>query len=142
VELPRFGDRLVGDVSQARLSSLRVAPRTKNKLLTIVGGVFRRAQKRFGLQRHPVLEIERLREPGQIDLEVFSPEEIMALVRAAKTEPDAAIYLTFPDIRGEAAVGVRFHPDMAISAGEPLRAGKNQYQNAGRMRAECGQSGR
>lgn len=38
--------------------------------------------------------MERLREQRSIDLEVFSPDEIHALVRAAASEQDAAIYLT------------------------------------------------
>ncbi len=38
--------------------------------------------------------MEKLREPHYTDLEVFSPEEVHALVRAAASEQDAAIYLT------------------------------------------------
>jgi integrase len=62
--------------------------------LTIANGIFRRAQKRHGLQLNPVVELDRLRVPGKIDLEVFSPEEVYALVRAAESEQDAAIFLT------------------------------------------------
>jgi hypothetical protein len=35
---------------------------------------------RSGLQRDPVLEIERMREPRQVNLDVVSPEEVTALV--------------------------------------------------------------
>jgi hypothetical protein len=42
-----------------------------------------------------VVEIERMREPRQVNLDLFSPEEVLALVRAAESEQeDAAIYLT------------------------------------------------
>jgi hypothetical protein len=59
--------------------------------------VFRRAQKRFG----PVLEAERTREPRQVTLDVFSPEEVMARVRAAESEQDPAVFLlaTFTGLR-------------------------------------------
>jgi integrase len=98
VLVPVFGEMLLEDITapavEAWRASLTTAARTRKKQLTILNGIFRRAQKRFGLQRNPVLEIERMREPRQVNLDVFSPEEIMALVRAAESEQDAAIYLT------------------------------------------------
>lgn len=93
---PVFGPVLLEDITalaiEAWRASLSTAARTRNKQVTILNGIFRRAQKRFGLQRNPVLEIERMREPRQVSLDVFSPEELMALVRAAESEQDAAIY--------------------------------------------------
>jgi integrase len=81
-----------------------------HKQLTILNGIFRRAQKRFGLQRNPVLEVERMREPRQVNLDVFSPEEVMALVRAAESEQDAAIYLTaaFTGLRRGELIALRW----------------------------------
>jgi integrase len=78
--------------------------------LTVLNGIFRRAQRRFGLQRNPVLEIERMREPRQVNLDVFSPEEVLALVRAAETEQDAAIYLTaaFTGLRRGELIALRW----------------------------------
>jgi integrase len=70
-----------------------VSPRTKNQALTMLNGIFRRAAKRYGLPRNPVLEVDRLREPRHVDLEVFSPEEVMALVRAAADEQDGVLFL-------------------------------------------------
>jgi integrase len=57
-------------------------------------GVFERARKIYGLPHDPTADVEKpsVRRTGDID--VFSPEEIMALVRAAASEQDAAIYLT------------------------------------------------
>ena len=114
VLVPVFGSLLLEDITalsiEAWRASLQTAARTRNKQLTILNGIFRRAQKRFGLQRNPVLEIERMREPRQVNLDVFSPEEVMALVRAAESEQDAAIYLTaaFTGLRRGELVALRW----------------------------------
>jgi integrase len=57
-------------------------------------GIFKRARKLYGLPLNPVADVEKppARQSGDID--VFSPEEVMALVRAAASDQDAAIYLT------------------------------------------------
>ena len=68
--------------------------RTKNKLLVLLHGVFRRAQKVYGLPRNPIAEVERHPQRLSGDIEVFSVEEVYALARAASYEQDAAIYLT------------------------------------------------
>ncbi len=114
VFVPVFGPVLLEDITapaiEAWRASLTTAARTRNKQLTILNGIFRRAQKRFGLQRNPVLEIERMREPRQVSLDVLSPEEIMALVRAAESEQDAAIYLTaaFTGLRRGELIALRW----------------------------------
>ena len=43
---------------------------------------------------HPVADVKKPRTAAHTEINVFSPEEIMALVRAADSEQDAAIYLT------------------------------------------------
>lgn len=48
--------------------------------------------KVYGLPRNPAEDVEELREPRYTDLEVFPPEEVHALVHAAASEQDAAIY--------------------------------------------------
>jgi integrase len=48
----------------------------------------------FGLPANPAAHVERLRERRAIDIEVFTPEEVWALVRAASCEQDAAVFLT------------------------------------------------
>jgi integrase len=57
-------------------------------------GIFKRAKKVYGLPLNPVAEVEKPPIAQSGDIEVFSVEEIMALVRAAASEQDAAIYLT------------------------------------------------
>jgi integrase len=43
---------------------------------------------------NPATDVEKPSPRRSGDIEVFSPEEVMALVRAAASEQDAAIYLT------------------------------------------------
>jgi integrase len=64
------------------------------KLLAMMNGIFQRARKVWGLRLNPAADVEKppLRSSG--DIEVFSPEEIWALARAAASEQDAAIFLT------------------------------------------------
>ncbi len=67
---------------------------SKNRIVTLLHGVMARACKVYGLPVNPVAGIERhpVRLAGDID--VFSPEEVWALVRAAASEQDGAIFLT------------------------------------------------
>ncbi|WP_205695658.1 site-specific integrase [Conexibacter sp. SYSU D00693] len=96
--LPAFGAMKVGDITPLHierwLAQLPVSPRSKNKMLIEMHGVFRRAQKVYGLRDNPAAQVERLRAPRRLDLQVLEPEEVQALVRAAACEQDAAIYLT------------------------------------------------
>jgi integrase len=114
VLVPVFGPLMLEEITapaiEAWRASLTTAARTRNKQLTILNGIFRRAQKRFGLQRNPVLEIERMREPRQVNLDVFSPEEVLALVRAAESEQDAAVFLTaaFTGLRRGELIALRW----------------------------------
>ncbi len=97
--LPTFGDQPIDsitpqDVEQWRQTLDGLSNRSKNKLLIQLHGIFRRAQQVYGLERNPLSTIEKhpLRPSG--DIEVYSPEEVWALVRAAASETDAAIFLT------------------------------------------------
>ena len=49
--------------------------------------------KVWGLPRNPVADLERPRDGVSDDLDAFSPEEVWALVRAARSEQDAAPFL-------------------------------------------------
>jgi len=80
-------------------SAVQVPPRplsnnSKNRIVTLLHGVFARACKAYGLSLNPVTGVERhpVRLAGDID--VFSPEEVWALVRKADSEQDGALYLT------------------------------------------------
>jgi integrase len=97
--LPEFGERPLESITPQEVERWRqsldgLSNRSKNKLLVQMHGIFRRAQATHGIETNPLARVEKhpLRPSG--DIEVFSPEEILALVRAAASETDAAIFLT------------------------------------------------
>lgn len=100
--LPAFGGWKLEQVTtveieawvEAWVAAKTHAPRTINKILTIMSGVMERARKVYGLPANPVEGVERLKEKYTDEIEVYSHEEIMALVRAAQTKRDGAIFLT------------------------------------------------
>ncbi|MHB8695446.1 MAG: tyrosine-type recombinase/integrase [Solirubrobacteraceae bacterium] len=104
--LPTFGEMRLEDVSVAAVEAFqaslgqrehrgrRITPRTRNKVLNVLHGVFVRARRVRGLSTNPVAAIERHPQRSSGDIDVFSPEEVWALVRAAEDERDAAIFVT------------------------------------------------
>ena len=98
--VPRFGAERIEDITPAMIEEWRasfgphLAARTKNKWLVVLHGIFRRAQTVWKLPINPVAGIEKHRQRSSGDIDVFSPEEVLALVRAAGDAQDAAIYLT------------------------------------------------
>jgi integrase len=97
--LAPFGDRPIEAISAEEIERWRgsltgLSNRSKNKLLIQLHGIFRRAQIVWGLPVNPLARVEKhpIRPSG--DIEVFSPEEVWALVRAAASERDGALYLT------------------------------------------------
>jgi integrase len=97
--LPAFASMPVEEITPAVVETWRggltgLSNRSKNKLLIMLHGIFRRAQSVYGLAANPMTRIEKHPQKPSGDIEVFSPEEVWALVRAAASEQDAAIYLT------------------------------------------------
>ncbi|MGZ4263459.1 MAG: tyrosine-type recombinase/integrase [Solirubrobacteraceae bacterium] len=97
--LPVFGGMPIEEITPAvverwRLSLDGLSNRTKNKLLIVLHGIFRRAQSVYGLAVNPLARIEKHPQHSTGDIEVFSPEEVWALVRAAASEQDGAVFLT------------------------------------------------
>ena len=68
--------------------------RTVQKYLVILGSIFRHAKRHYGLRTNPTDEVERPRVRSKVEIDVLSPVEVWALVRAAGSEQDAAIFLT------------------------------------------------
>ncbi len=83
---------------------------SKNRILVLLHGVFARACKVYGLPANPVSAVERHPVKLAGDIEVFSPEEVWALVRAAASEQDEAIYLTaaFTGLRRGELIALRW----------------------------------
>ena len=119
--LPVFGEMKLENITvreierwRAGMSSVRVerelSNKTKNNLLVLMHAIFRRAVKLYGLRGNPVANVDRFRVRSSGDIQVFSPEEVWALVRAAKSEADAAIFLTaaFTGLRRGEILGLRW----------------------------------
>ncbi|MGH2873251.1 MAG: tyrosine-type recombinase/integrase [Solirubrobacteraceae bacterium] len=96
--LPAFGELAVEDVTpeviERWLAGYQGSVRSRNKLLIQLHAILERARKVYGLPANAAREIERFSQRASGDIQVFSPEEVWALVRAADSEQDAAVFLT------------------------------------------------
>jgi len=100
--LPPFGDVRIEDLTYEGIEAWKatlgaetgMSNRTKLKILTILNGVMERARRTHRLPRNPVADVEKPAQRSSGDIDVFSLEEVLALVRAAASPQDAAIYLT------------------------------------------------
>ena len=88
----------------------RMNNRTKLKILTVLHGVMKRAKRFWKLPRNPITDVEKPVQTHNTQIDVFSPEEVMALVRSAESEQDAAAYLTaaFTGLRRGELVALRW----------------------------------
>ena len=96
--LPVFGELHLEAVTTSMIErwvgSLELSASTRTKAIVLLHGIFRRAKKIWGLSVNPVADVEKPPVTHGGDIDVFSPEEVYALVRAAASEQDAAIFLT------------------------------------------------
>jgi integrase len=96
--LPAFGSLPVETVTTEEIerwiAGFAGSVRSRNKLLIELHGILGRARRVYGLPGNAAADIERFPQRRSVDIEVFSPEEVWALVRAAAGERDAAIFLT------------------------------------------------
>jgi integrase len=116
--LPAFGDMRLEDITTEGVERWaagltvggRMNNRTKLKIITVLHGVMKRAKRVWKLPRNPITDVEKPVQTQRIDIDIFSPEDIMALVRAAASEQDAAIYLTaaFTGLRRGELVALRW----------------------------------
>ena len=103
--LPAFGAMRLEDITETAIERWRagmtgaldakrvISNKTKNEQLVLMHAIMRRAVKVWGLPRNPVANVDRFRTRSSGDIQVFSPEEVSSLVRAASSEMDAAIFL-------------------------------------------------
>ncbi len=116
--LPAFGEVRVEDLTSeqvevwsAELAARGLANATRLRILTCLFGVMQRAKRVWKLPRNPIADVEKpLQTHATIELEVFSPEKIHALVRAADSDQDAAVFLTaaFTGLRRGELVALRW----------------------------------
>ena len=78
----------------SQLQAGRLSRRSLQKLVVLLNGIFRRARKVWKLPTNPVSEVERLAVPKRTRIDFYSPAEVHALVRAASSVQDGALYLT------------------------------------------------
>jgi integrase len=144
--VPGFGELALEDITTASIDRWRagltgLSPRTKNKLLVVMHGVMRRAAQVWGLPDNPVAGVEKQRTRSTGDLEVLSPEEVMALVRAAGSERDGAIYLTaaFTGLRRGELLALRWRdvdfPGSVIRVRASFAAGELTSPKSGKVRS-------
>ncbi len=116
--LPAFGGRRLEDITTEQVehwsaelaASGRMNNRTRLKILTVLHGVMKRAKRIWKLPENPVSDVEKPVQRLRTEIEVFSVEEVMALVRAADSEQDAAVFLTaaFTGLRRGELVALRW----------------------------------
>jgi integrase len=144
--LPAFGSMRLEEITPAAIdqwrgSLIELSNRTKNKLLVVMHGVFRRAQHVWGLPLNPVASVEKHPTRSSGDLQVFSPEEVWALVRAASSEQDAAIFLTaaFTGLRRGELLALRWRdidfPGSLIRVRTSYAGGKMTTPKSGKVRS-------
>jgi integrase len=96
--LPAFGSLALEDVTteaiERWLAGYEGSARSRNKLLIEIHGILSRARKVYGLRENAAADVEKLSARASGDIQVFSPEEVWALVRAAASEHDGALFLT------------------------------------------------
>jgi integrase len=103
---PEFFERWKGDFAARR----GLANRTLQKYLVALHSIFKRAMKVHGLPRNPLTTVERPRLRRRAGIDVFSRDEIMALVAAAANDQDGVLYLTaaFTGLRLGELLGLRW----------------------------------
>ena len=116
--LPAFGGMPLEAITPRAIEDWRkslagLSNRSKNKLLVLLHGIFRRAQTVYGLSINPLAGIEKHPQRSSGDIEVFSPEEVWALVRSSASEQDGTIYLTaaFTGLRKGELLALRWRDD-------------------------------
>src|SRR4051794_36347093 len=112
--LPAFGRMAVEAITprdiERWIATVDRSARTRNKLVLLMHAILGRAKRVYGLPYNAASDVEKFPQRSSGDIEVFSPEDVWALVRAAASEQDAAIYLTaaFTGLRRGELVALRW----------------------------------
>ena len=143
--LPVFGQKrlesITGDMVEEWIAGVTLAPASRLKSLLVMQGIFKRALRVYRLPVNPLADVERPPQQASGDIDVFSPEEVWALVRAAESEQDAAIYLTaaFTGLRRGELVALRWRdvdfPAQTIRVRGSYSGGSMTTPKSGRVRS-------
>lgn len=99
--LPAFGeDRPVADIDTAEIDALRqrlltrggLSRRTVQKVMVLLHGILKRATRLGWIATNPAEAAERVTFKRSGDFNVLAPVEVEAVVRAAASQQDAAIF--------------------------------------------------
>ncbi len=96
---PRLGDQAISTITVDDLERLRtellevLSPRTAQKTMVLLHGIFRLAARRGWCATNPVADAERITVRRRAEFAVLSPAEVQAVARAAGTDQDAAVIL-------------------------------------------------
>jgi integrase len=102
VLVPALGEAPLESITSAHIDAFRAAlvdegrlsPRTVNKYLALIHGILKRAQRVYGLSANAAAGVERQPARRSGDFDVLSASEVEALVRAAASPQDAALFST------------------------------------------------
>ncbi len=143
--LPAFGElpleAVTSPMVERWLEKIDRAPSTRRLALVLLHGIFRRAMKVWGLPLNPAALVEKPPVARTGDLEVFTPEEVWALVRAAGSEQDGAIFLTaaFTGLRRGELLALRWRdvdfPRSVIRVRASYAAGVVTSPKSGKVRS-------
>jgi integrase len=95
--LPAFGERDITAITRKDIERWHAGydrTRTATKVLVVLGAILRFAQRRELITTNPIDGVERHPVRYSGDYDIYTREEIDAIVRAAADDQDAAIYLT------------------------------------------------
>jgi integrase len=146
--LPTFGDRPLEAIDAREIelwrsdlaADRRLGNATINRMLIALHGIFERARRVWGLKDNPLRDVDSQPIAPRVDIDVYSIEEVMALVRAAADDQDAAIYLTaaFTGLRMGELVGPRWRDvdfiDSAIRVRQTYLLGSVDTPKSGKAR--------
>jgi integrase len=143
--LPHFGEMALESVTppviEAWQGSMTQAASTRSKALVLMHGIFQRARKVWSLAANPVADVEKPPLTRSGDLQVFSPEEVWALIRAAGSEQDATLFLAaaFTGLRMGELLALRWRDvdfaGSAVRVRASYYAGHLTTPKSGRVRA-------
>ncbi len=140
--LPAFGSLALEDVTteaiERWLAGYAGSARSRNKLVIEMHGILGRARKVYGLRENAAADVEKFqarRRSG--DTQVFSPEEVWALVRAAASEQDGALFLTaaFTGLRMGELLALRWRDVDFAGATVSYYLGQLTTPKSGKVRA-------
>src|SRR5512133_2891448 len=141
--LAAFGDQEIAGITPEGIERWHAQyprSRTAEKVLVVLGAVMRYAQRRDLITANPVEQIERHPVRYSGDYDIYSREEIDALVRAAADAQDAAIFLAaaLTGLRRGELLALRWRdvdfPSQAIRVRANLSHGELVTPKSGKVR--------